>query len=188
MDELRQNRVYKQLSLVIPAVILENEGLGLNEKLLLGLDYTLTVLKDGENRLSNVELSDLFQIHVNTVSSCRSRLVKDGYLLKNGRSYVLNWEVFDKGTYEDSRDIMLNYRVYCSHLLSSGAKLLWGEYNSLSMGKNEYFASREFTSNRLKVSEQSISKWTKVLFDKGFLKVYRLERSYEKSRKVVVTK
>ena len=82
--------------------------------------------------------------------------------------------------------IIFNGEIYNHKDLSTGAKLLWGEYNSLSKGRREYFAKRSYTSKRLYSSVESITNWTKELEGCQLLKEYRHRRGYCSSQKVII--
>lgn len=162
---------YRHLIVVVPAEVLSSEELSFNEKILLGLDFTFKQ-KLGFNMLTNKEVGKLFNIHPNIVSSCRKNLVENGYLTKEKRKYLLTDKIFEeqKNNKIDKRSILIPNPVY-SLKIPTGAKLLWGEYNSFSEGLDSYDASREFTSNRLKSSRESITNWTKILEENNLITV-----------------
>lgn len=174
----------RQPFITIPATILSHNQLSFNQKLMLGLDYSFSQ-KLGYNSLSNKELSIWLNLHVNIISYCRRHLVKMNFLRKEGRKYYLT-QKHEEFQIEDKRDIIIPSQVYMMSL-TAGAKLLWGEYNSISRGKREYFASREFTAKRLNCSVESVTNWTTLLFDQGLISNYKLEKGYCKSQKSVIT-
>lgn len=176
----------KQLNIVVPTTILSNTELTLNQKLILGLNYTYS-LKLGYNNKTHKDVGKLLGLHPNIVGYCRRQLVKAGFLEKDN----IRYKITDKHLQfrpSDGRNILLPYIIYNHESLTTGAKLLWGEYNSISKGKREYFASREYTAKRLGCSVESISNWTKLLFDKNFLFDYFHKKGYCKSQKVVLTR
>ncbi|WP_407556500.1 hypothetical protein [Winogradskyella sp. 4-2091] len=175
----------KQLVLKIPATILSNNELSFNEKLILGLDYTYQS-KKGYTKLTNSKTGQLFNLHPNIISYCRKNLVKKGYLLKDKTKYTLT-DKHKEHKPKDKREIFLPFEIYNHKELNTGAKLLWGEYNSISKGRREYFAKRSFTSKRLNASEESITNWTKQLKEHQLLKKYQHRTGYCKSQKVIIT-
>lgn len=157
----------------------------MEQSAILALDFTLSK-KRGYNQLSNAQVGLLLHLHQNIVSYCRKNLVTLGYLKKEKSKFILT-DKFKENTVFDLRDIILPYQVYnCK--MNTGAKLLWGEYNSMKKGKKAYFACREYSANRLNCSVESISNWTKQLFEMGFLKHYEVISGYEKKIKIVMTK
>lgn len=87
----------------------------------------------------------------------------------------------------EQRAILLPYEIFNSEL-PSGAKLLWGEYNSLSKGDKPYFASRDFIYKRLKISKGSISNYTTLLHDNQYLTENILYSGYKFKTRAVITK
>lgn len=153
--------------------------------MILGIDYCFKQ-KLGFNTMPNTQIGDLLHLHPNIVSKARKNLLKQGFLRKEKRNYYLNdTPLFDQ--HQDTRDLIIPYWVYNDPNLSTGAKLLWSEYNSFKDNKKGYFASREFTSNRLGCSVESISNWTKELHQKGFLKNYEVKSGYCTKQKVIIT-
>lgn len=175
----------KQLVLRIPATILSSKELSLNEKLILGLDYTYQS-KKGYTKLTNSKTGQLLCLHRNIVSYCRKNLVQKGFLLKQKTKYNLTGKHKELQT-EDQREVFLPFEIYNHDQLSTGAKLLWGEYNSISKGRREYFAKRSYTSSRLNASEESITNWTKQLEEYQLLKKYEHRTGFCTSQKVVIT-
>ena len=171
------SRESKQLVLKIPATILSNTALSFNEKLILSLDYTYQS-KKGYTKLSNSKIGKLFNLHVNIISKARRNLVLKVFLSKDK---YMEFEVDDK------REVYLPYEIYNHKELSTGAKLLWGEFNSISKGRREYFAKRCYTSKRLSASVESVTNWTKQLQKHQLLKSYRHRTGYCTSQRVVVT-
>lgn len=186
MDNNHKKVSDKKLILKIPSTILSNNILSLNEKLILSLDYTFN-LKKGFNKLSNKQVAQLFNIHSNIVSYCRKRLVDKHFLQKNKSVYRLTDKHLQIKQDFDQRDVYLPFEIYNHSKLNAGAKLLWGEYNSISIGYKEYFAKRSYTANRLNVSEESVTNWTKQLEQHQLLKKYELRKGYCKSQKVIIT-
>jgi Mn-dependent DtxR family transcriptional regulator len=175
----------KQLVLKIPAAILSSTHLSFNEKLILGLDYTFQS-KKGYNLLTNSKIGRLLNLHVNIVSYCRKNLVNKNLLIKERTKYTLT-ENYKEYKADDQREIFLPLEIYSHKELTTGAKLLWGEYNSISKGRREYFAKRSHTSKRLNASEESITNWTKQLDEQKLLKKYQHRTGYCTSQKVIVT-
>ena len=175
----------KQLVLRIPATILSNEALSFNEKLILGLDYTYH-FKKGYNRLNNSTTGQLLCLHQNIISYSRKRLVQKGFLSKQNTKYTLT-DKYKEIQVFDQREVLLPFEIYHHQYLSTGAKLLWGEYNSISMGRREYFAKRSYTSSRLNASEESITNWTKQLEEHQLLKKYEHRIGFCTNQKVIIT-
>ena len=184
MDYNHQNHDGKQLTLKIHPKILSS-NLSFNEKLILGLHYTLSK-KKGYNALSINRMGDMFNLHRNVVSYCRKRLLNDGYIEKEQYKYVITG-LYKNFETKDRREIYIPFEIYSHKHLTTGAKLLWGEYNSISGGLKQYFASREYTAKRLNASVESVTNWTKQLWDNKLLKSYIHNVGYCKSQKVVVT-
>ena len=165
----------KPLAIEIPFEILSNKELSLNEKLILGLDFSFGK-KLGFNQMSNLEIGKLMNLHANIVGSCRRHLLENQYLMKEERKYFLTDHYktaqefgtngVEKSENKNQRNIKLPFEIYADKRLKTGEKLLWGEYNSISKGEIVYFAKREYTAKRLNVSIESISNWTKSLFEK----------------------
>ncbi|KLT69612.1 hypothetical protein [Flavobacterium sp. ABG] len=157
------------LIIKIPYKILLNNELSLNDKLILGLDYTYS-LKIRSNTMNNIQVGKLLQLHSNIVGDCRKKLVAQGYLSKEKQTYFLTTK-FDEfsTTFEDKRTIYILSGIYNNPKLRTGEKLLWGEYNSMSKGDKTYFASREHTAQRLNVSKESITNWTNLLQQKNLI-------------------
>lgn len=184
-----------KLMIGVPFEILMNSELSLNEKLLLGLDFSLKS-KLGFNQITNKDVGKLFNLHPNIIGDCRKSLVEKGYLIKEGRKYFLtdhyktaekSEEIQENTSSKDRRNIKLPFEVYSNKRLKTGEKLLWGEYNSISKGEKEYFAKREHTANRLSVSVESISNWTKSLNEKGLFKKYQIVTGYHTHQRKVIT-
>lgn len=175
----------KQLVLRIPATILSSKELSFNEKLILGLDYTYQS-KKGYTKLTNSKTEQLLCLHRNIVSYCRKNLVQKWFLLKQKTKYNLTGKHKELQT-EDQREVFLPFEIYNHDQLSTGAKLLWGEYNSISKGRREYFAKRSYTSARLNASEESITNWTKQLEEHQLLKKYEHRTGFCTSQKIVIT-
>ena len=182
------SRGNKHIILKIPATILSNQDLSFNDKLIYGLDYAYH-FKKGYNKLTNNKIAELLSLHRNIVSKSRNTLIKKGYLTKE----KLVYELTDKHMTEssankiDRREIFLPFEIYSHKYLSTGAKLLWGEYNSISKGIREYFAKRSYTSKRLNASVESITNWTKQLEQYQLLKKYGHRTGFCTNQKVIVT-
>lgn len=174
----------RQLIIRTPATILSHTELSFNQKLLLGLDYTLSK-KLGYNKMTNKKVGEMLNLHPNIVCYCRRHLVKTGFLEKRGREHYLT-KKHEELEVDDRREVILPHQVYKSKI-PTGAKLLWGEYNSISKGKREYFASREYTAKRLNCSVESVSSWTNNLSKGKFLKFYNLCRTKNNIQKIVIT-
>ncbi|MEI3791553.1 MULTISPECIES: hypothetical protein [unclassified Chryseobacterium] len=188
-------RVPAKLMIEIPFEILMNSELSLNEKLLLGLDFSLKS-KLGFNQITNKDVGGLFNLHPNIIGDCRKSLIEKGYLKKEGRQYFLSdhYKTAEKSEEsnentknKDQRNIKLPFEIYSDKTLKTGEKLLWGEYNSISKGEKEYFAKREYTADRLSVSVESVSNWTKSLNERGLFKKYQIVTGYHKHQRKIIT-
>jgi Mn-dependent DtxR family transcriptional regulator len=183
----------KRFNLKVSAEILSNKELTLSEKLLLSLDYALSS-KRGYNRITNLKVAELLGLHQNIVSRCRISLIKKGYLVKDDkRTYRLtdklkNVEIPLINGKKDIRTIIIPYEIYSHKYLQSGAKLLFGEYNSMSKSEKGYFSKRDTTSKRMNVSMGSITNWTKELERYDLLDEYKIESGYYTKQKTVRTK
>lgn len=175
----------KQLNIVVPASILSHTELTLNQKLILGLNYTYS-LKLGYNNKTHKEVGELLSLHPNIVGYCRRRSVKEGFLIKDKCKYKITDKHCDFKPF-DNRNIILPQKIYNHPSLTTGAKLLWGEYNSISKGHKEYFAKREYSAKRLDVSEESITNWTILLNENKLLLQYFHKYGYCKNQRVVIT-
>lgn len=176
---------FASITIKIPSQILSNTELTNNQKIILGLDYTLS-LKKGFNKLTNTQISKMLNIHPNIVCKSRKSLVNQNYLKKEKAIYQLT-DRYKSFKVKDKRQIILVDYIYTNKHLSTGSKLLWGEYNSFCRTNENYFGSREFTSVRLGCSKESISNWTKELLNEGLID-YQLKSGYCTKQKVVVTK
>ncbi len=176
---------FASITIKIPSQILSNTELTNNQKIILGLDYTLS-LKKGFNKLTNIQISKMLNIHPNIVCKSRKSLVNQNYLKKEKTIYQLT-DKYKSFKVKDKRQIILVDYIYTNKHLSTGSKLLWGEYNSFCRTNESYFGSREFTSVRLGCSKESISNWTKELLNEGLID-YQLKSGYCTKQKVVVTK
>jgi len=176
----------RKLNILISANILSDRELSFNEKLILGLHYSLSK-KRGYVSMTNVEIGKTLHLHPNIINYCHKSLIKKGFLQKEKRVYFLTDKLQElPNLSNDEREILLPVEIYASGL-NTGAKLLWGEYNSLSKGINDYFAKRNYTARRLGASEQSITNWTKELEYNNLLSEYYHKSGYAVSQKVVVT-
>lgn len=176
----------RKLNIRIPANILSDKELSFNEKLILGLHYSLSK-KRGYVSMTNVEIGKTLNLHPNIINYFHKSLIEKGFLYKEKRIYTLTDKLQElPNLSKDDRKILLPVEIYSSGL-NTGAKLLWGEYNSLSKGVNSYFAKRDYTARRLGASEQSITNWTKELENSNLLSEYYHKSGYAVSQKVVVT-
>lgn len=193
-EELETPR--RQLTIEISFEILSNRELSPNEKIMLGLDFSLEK-KLGFNTMSNIEIGKLLNLHPNIVGNCRRNLLIKQYLMKEGRKYFLTdhyktaneseMNNVEKPENKDQRNIKLPFEIYTDNRLKTGEKLLWGEYNSISKGEIVYFAKREYTAKRLNVSIESISNWTKSLFEKELLREYHHVTGYCTYQRKIIT-
>nr|WP_309757625.1 hypothetical protein [Flavobacterium sp.] len=185
-----------RLNIKLRYKILSNKELSANEKLILALDYTLS-LKKGYNSYTNVYIGELFSLHENIIGLCRKSLLKKGYLVKDindKRIHLLtnkleSLELPKIDEEETKNEIVCNipFEIYHNPNLTTGSKLLWGEYNTMSKSEKGYFKKRETTSEIMNVSVGSISNWTKQLFEYGFLEEYEVKSEYYKKQKIVRT-
>ncbi|MDG3582952.1 hypothetical protein [Galbibacter pacificus] len=164
------------ICLIIPQTVLSLKTLKPNDKLVYGIHYALSK-KKGYTRYTNVSIARMLGIHPNLVGQAQMNLIEAHLIEKNEAGYV----IVKNELYQKERNIYIFYPVY-SYKLNPGAKLLWGEYNSFSKGREVYFASREYSALRLGVSVQSITAWTKQLFKEGFLTRYE---THSGGRKIV---
>lgn len=190
-------KINKKTDIKIPAEILSNDVLSLNDKLIYGLHYSYS-LKKKHTHLTNIEIADIFCLNVNTVSKSHQTMYKLGYLEKVKKKEIIIVEAKLKElkvqqktkptkAEKDRRDIILPFEVYHTEL-KTGAKLLWGEYNTFRDTKDGYKATREYAAKRLNVDENSISNWTIELNDNDFFEEYDLKISSDGSQRVVRTK
>ncbi len=184
MHNYQPTKKDKQLSLSIPGKLLVS-GLTLNQKYILGLDFSLKG-KFGYNSYSHKEVSKRIKLHPNIVASSRKALVEQRLLEKNGRKYFLAQKALEF-LEDDKGQIVLPFDLYNISDLNTGAKLLWGVYNFISRGFRDYFALRETTATKMSVSVGSITNWTKELNQKNLLKMYEHRNGYCTSQTVVVT-
>lgn len=184
---MRNNQVIrndKQPNLLIPGEILSQTDLTLNQKLILGLDFALH-RKLGYNSYLNTEIAEMLGINFSYVSLCRNQLVDKNLLIKSGRSYSLTENALK--LQEQSR---FNYTVLQDLLfqdLSTGAKLLWSVYDSLSQGYREYFAKRETTAKKLGISVEAISKWNRELNNAGLFTEFQHKSRYGVKQTIIIT-
>jgi hypothetical protein len=191
-----KKRFNKRLNIKVPPTILTNRELMDNEKLILSLDYTFS-LKIGFNIMTNVDIGKLLSLHENIVGLCRKSLIKKGYLVKDledKRIHRLTDKlnsvvpiVNEKTGAKYESECILPFEIYNHNEITTGAKLLWGEYNTLSRTEDGYIKKRETTSIIMNVSVGSITNWTKQLSIYGFLKEYEIKSEYYKKQKVVRT-
>lgn len=190
----------KRLNISVPPKILTNRELSDNEKLILSLDYTF-YLKNGYTIYTNVEIGELLSLHQNIIGLCRKSLIEKGYLVKDEKDKrkhrltdkleSVEFLIIEEKEEEENKIYntvcILPYEIYSDSKLKTGAKLLWGEYNTLSKTKDGYFKKRETTAKIMNVSVGSITNWTKQLFECDFLKLYAVNYGYYKNQKVVRT-
>ncbi len=187
----------RSLNIKVPPTILTNRELMDNEKLILSLDYTFS-LKKGFNIMTNVDIGKLLSLHENIVGLCRKSLIKKGYLVKDlqdKRIHRLTDKldsvelpiVNEKEQKKYISECTLFFEIYSHTEITTGAKLLWGEYNTMSKTTDGYIKKRETTSIIMNVSVGSITNWTKQLSIYGFLKEYEIKSEYYKKQKVVRT-
>ena len=192
LTDFLTEKTRKPLTIEIPFEILSDKELSLNEKLLLGLDFSFGK-KLGFNQMSSKEIGKQLNLHPNIIGNCRKNLLERGYLGKKERKYFLTDHyktMIESKTDEENRDqrnIKLPFEIYHNEQLKTGEKLLWGEYNSISKGEKNYFASREYTAKRLSVSVESITNWTKSLNEKGLLKEYQIVKNYCAHQRQIIT-
>lgn len=193
----KQKKFNKRLNLKVSPFILTNRELSDNEKLILSLDYTFS-LKMGLNSMTNVDIGELLSLHPNIVGLCRKSLLNKGYLIKDNedkRIHLLTDKLKsvelpivneEKRTKYNSVCI-LPFEIYNHNDITTGAKLLWGEYNTLSKTKKGYFKERLTTAKIMNVSVGSITNWTKQLSIYGLLEEYEIKSEYYKKQKIVRT-
>lgn len=175
----------KRFNVMIPSEILELT-ITANEKIVLGFIYSLN--KIGEiTKMSNKRIAKYLCLSENTISTTLKSLQELTFIEKQSKGYVLSEEVKQAVNSSGERSILLPFEVFHSKL-PSGAKLLWGEYNSLSKGEKAYFGSRKYISKRLRISESSISNYTTLLYDNQFLIKNELFSGYKFKKRSVITK
>ena len=81
-------KINKKTDIKIPAEILSNDVLSLNDKLIYGLHYSYS-LKKKHTHLTNIEIADIFCLNVNTVSKSHQTMYKLGYLEKVKKKEVV---------------------------------------------------------------------------------------------------
>lgn len=156
------------MNILLPPEILSSQKLSFNEKLLLGLYHTHHK-KLGFTAMTNKDIGELFSLHPNIIGYCRKSLLEQGYIaIEKRKVYITGKIVLDPIELIDSRAVLIPKQIYQTKI-PTGAKLLWGEYNSFSKGEKPYFSTREYTANRLNASKESITQWTKILEDHHFL-------------------
>lgn len=175
----------KRFNIRIPSEILELK-ITTNEKIVLGLIYSLNEI-GGITTMSNKRIAEYLCLTENTISTTLKNLRELTFIEKQSKGYVLSEEVRLAVNSSGERAILIPFEVFHSKL-PSGAKLLWGEYNSISKGEKLYHASREYISKRLKISESSISNYTTLLYDNQFLIKNELFSGYKFKKRGVVTK
>jgi len=173
----------RSFNLLIPAPILEMD-LSNNEKIVLGFIYSMCNI-GGFMNMSYKRIANYLNLSSNTISTTMKQLVELTFIQKLDKGYVLSNEVVEAIDLRKERTILLPFEIFNSKL-NAGAKILWGEYNSISKGVKPYYASRQYTAQRLHMNKSSISSWTTVLKDKQFL-TYELYSGYKFRKKVVIT-
>ncbi|OWP83130.1 hypothetical protein BWK59_12195 [Flavobacterium davisii] len=185
-----EKKFNEKLNIRVPYKILTNSKLSENEKLILSLDYTFS-LKKGSNKMTNVDVGKLFSLHPNIVGICRKSLITKGFLQKDkvDKLIYLLTDIFDslENSMIDNTECIIPFEIYNHLHLKTGAKLLWGEYNTMSKTEKGYFKKRDTTSKLMNVSVGSITNWTKELFSFGFLEEYEIISGYHKKQKIVKT-
>lgn len=175
----------KHFNILIPSDVLELK-ITTNEKIVLGFIYSLNNI--GQiTTMSNKRIAEYLCLSENTISTTLKSLQQLTFIEKLSKGYVLSEEVQQSVNSSKERSILLPFEVFHSKL-PSGAKLLWGEYNSLSKGERAYFGSRKYISGRLRISESSISNYTTLLYDNQFLIKNELFSGYKFKKRSVVTK
>jgi len=175
----------KHFNILIPSEVLELK-ITTNEKIVLGFMYSLNNI--GQiTTMSNKRIAEYLCLSENTISTTLKSLKQLTFIEKLSKGYVLSEEVQQSVNSSKERSILLPFEVFHSKL-PSGAKLLWGEYNSLSKGERAYFGSRKYISGRLRISESSISNYTTLLYDNQFLIKNELFSGYKFKKRSVVTK
>lgn len=175
----------KNFSIKIPFEILEL-NINTNEKIVLALIYSLNNI-GGITTMSNKRIAKYLCLSENTISTTLKSLRELTFIEKLPKGYVLSEEVLLSVNSMKERAILLPFEVFHSKL-PSGAKLLWGEYNSLSMGVKAYYGSRKMITERLRISESSISNYTTLLYDNQFLVKNELFSGYKFKKRAVITK
>lgn len=178
---------YKQkLNIIVIPEILSCDFISFNEKVILSLHYTFST-KSGYTNLLSKDIAKLLCLHKNIVSLCHTNLILLELIEKKGREIRLTNKLKElKNLSKDKRTVLIPFEIYHTNI-PAGAKLLWAEYNSLSKGKEIYFAKRETTAQRLGCNIESITNWTKVLNKRGFLEGYWLVHGYACNQKRVIT-
>lgn len=175
----------KYFMIRIPFEILELT-INNNEKIVLAFIYSLNNI-GGITTMSNKRIAEYLCLTENTLSTTLKSLRELTFIEKQPKGYILSEEVQKALNSSEERAILLPFEIFHSKL-PSGAKLLWGEYNSLSKGEKVYFGSRKFVSERLQISPSSISNYTTLLYDNQFLVKNELHSGYKFKTRGVVTK
>jgi len=175
----------RNYNLLIPAPILEMD-LSFNSKIILGLIHT-SVKKIGEMRMTNKRIAKYLCLSENTVSTTMRNLIELTFIEKRDKGYILSNEVVEAVESRKERAILLPFEIFHSKL-PPGAKILWGEYNSLSKGVKPYNKTNEFISKRLNIGKSTITMFTKRLHKDGFLTKYDVYSDYEFKERIVITK
>ncbi|WP_293890852.1 hypothetical protein [Flavobacterium sp.] len=189
-----QKKLNKGFNIKVPFEILSNKELSENEKLILSLDYTFNSKKKF-NVMTHIDVGELFSLHPNIVGLCRKSLIAKGYLIKDNkdkRIYYLTDKLkkFEIPKIDEEAVISLciiPFEIYNHTNLTTGSKLLWGEYNTMSNSQKGYFKKRTTTSEKMNISIGSITNWTKQLFTYGFLEEYEVKSEYYGKQKFVRT-
>jgi hypothetical protein len=174
----------KKTALIIkaPSALLQDSVLSDNEKLVMALCWTLH-FKQGYNAYPIKKMSRMLSMHVNSVSIAIKNLLEGDYIEKDNMksAYVISEPIIPQ--YTKSRYVVIPQQVY-GIKMTSGAKLLWGEYNSMKI----YYAKREYTAKMLSCTKNSVTNWTRLLDENGLLKNYGVRSGDHTKQKVVQTK
>jgi len=175
----------KHFNILISSEILKLK-ITTNEKIVLGFICSLNNI--GKiTTMNNKRIAEYLCLSENTISTTLMSLQQLTFIEKQLKGYVLSEEAQQSIDSSVERSILLPFEVFHSQL-PSGAKLLWGEYNSLSKGEKAYFASRKYIRERLRISESSISNYTTLLYDNQFLITNELFSGYKFKKRAVITK
>src|SRR5690606_11564889 len=175
----------KNYNLLIPAPILEMD-LSFNSKIVLGLIYT-SVKKIGEMKMTNKRIAKYLCLSENTVSTTMNNLKELTLIEKRDKGYILSDEVVETIESRKERAILLPFEISHSKL-PAAAKILWGEYNSLSKGVKPYNKTNVLISKRLNIGKSTITVFTKRLYQADFLTKYEVFSDYEFKERIVITK
>ena len=144
------------------SVIVQDPRLTPNNKLILSLTHTLGQIK-GFNSYTLEKMSLVLGLHPTSISRSISFLIEMKYMYRDGQGLKVNQDL-NKGYENCDWYISIPVEVY-SQKIRSGAKILWGEYDSL----DTYEFSRKHTADRLGCSQNSVSNWTKQLYKRDLI-------------------